>query len=83
MSVYFDQNFKQLFSEHRSKLPEYIALLTLTEIVMYHIAEGHAYIQDTDDGMLQLAMAQGLHEEISDGMKELAVLDERTEHDIH
>jgi hypothetical protein len=82
MAVYFDQNFKKLFEEHDSKLPEYIALLTLTEIVMYHIQEGYAYIKD-DDGMLQLAMAEGLHEEIIEGMKELSILDERTENDIH
>lgn len=82
MAVYFDQNFKELFEEHNSKLPEYIALLTLTEIIMYHMNEGNAYIKE-DDGFLQLAMAKGLHEELTDGMKELSILDERTEHDIH
>jgi hypothetical protein len=33
--------------------------------------------------MLQLAMAEGLHEELIEGMKELSILDEREEHDIH
>lgn len=82
MSVYFDQNFRDLFIEHSSKLPEYIALLTLTEIVMYHIHEGNAYIND-NEGLLQLSMAEGLHEELTEGMKEIAILDERKEHDIH
>ena len=82
MAVYFDQNFKDLFKEQTSKLPEYIALLTLSEIVMYHMQEGNAYIKE-DGGFLQLAMIEGLHEELSNGMKDLSILDERTEHDLH
>lgn len=85
MSVYFAQNFMELFKDNPSPLPMLISLLTLTEVVDYHIQEGNAFIKDNDGPILQLAMIEGLHEELSEGMAELAAHhnEERTENDIH
>ena len=85
MAVYFVQNFKDLFKDNTSELPLYIAFLTLTEVMDYHIAEGDAYIkEDAKTDMIQLAMREGLHDLLLKDMKELAAeYDERKENDIH
>jgi len=84
MSVYFVQNFKDLFKNNVNDIPMFIAFLTLTEIMENHIADGEAYIQDDDNGHIQLAMMEGLHEHLVKEMKELAAEhDERKDHDIH
>lgn len=84
MAVYFVQNFKDLFKDNASELPMYIAFLTLTEVMDHHIAEGNAYIKDDDADHIQLAMREGLHDNLVADMKELAAEhDERKEHDIH
>jgi len=84
MSVYFVQNFKDMFKNNVNDIPMFIAFLTLTEIMASHIEDGEAYIQSNDDDHIHLAMEKGLHEHLIKEMEELAAEhDERKGHDIH
>ena len=80
ISVYFSENFKDLFKEHPDPLAEYMALLTLNVVIENNIAEENIYLEE-DSESLSLSMVEGLHEEIVEGISELALLRERTEDD--
>jgi len=72
ISIYFHQNFSKLFNESDNEIPKFLALLTLTEVLLYHYAEGNLYLS-IENGNLEMGMDEELHEHIINTMNDVAV----------
>jgi hypothetical protein len=71
ISIYFYENFARLFEETKNEVPKYLALLTLTEVLMYHYEMDNLRVNITNNN-LEMAMEEGLHEHIIMTMNDVA-----------